>query len=263
MLEISLRFTIADDTSTDEALISGFSHDLRAIADQVARAWPGPTLDSALGEDGHLARPARLEVDLSHGGRASVEVRQRPLAETAQSVIAPAPEASRPARRSDPGVGDLQDLLADLAGPDRWQELQSRREFQAMLNQAEESLANARPDQAQPALRLARSFSGEFGDLVAKDRSGHWVSVSKSPVADPYYVCAVFGHADAVTRTPLPQILPEAAESRRSFSLAPETAQVLALLEQVVPARLAAVRAAGRDYLARRRQWMSQGRYSK
>ncbi len=263
MLEISLRFTIADDTSTDEALISGFSHDLRAIADQVARAWPGPILDVALGEDGHLARPARLEVDLSHGGRASVEVRQRSISAAPQLVTEPAPEATRPARRSEPAVADLQDLLADLAGPGRWQELQGRPEFQALLEQARQGLERARPDQAQPALRLARSFSGEFEDLVAKDRSGQWVSVANSPVADPYYVCAVFGHGDAITRTPLPQILPEAAESRRSFSLAPETAQVLALLERVVPARLGAVRAAGRDYLARRRQWMSQGRYTK
>lgn len=263
MLEISLRFTIADDTSTDEALISGFSHDLRAIADQVARAWPGPALDDALGAGGHLARPVRLEVDLSHGGRASVEVRQRSMAVAPQSANAPAPEASRPARRSEPDVADLQDLLADLAGPSRWQELGRRGEFRTMLEQAEAGLARARPDQAQPALRLARSFSGEFEDLVAKDRSGQWVSVSASPVADPYYVCAVFAHGEAITRTPLPQILPEAAESRRSFSLAPETAQVLALLEQVAPARLGAVRAAGRDYLARRRQWMSQGRYSK
>jgi hypothetical protein len=38
---------------------------------------------------------------------------------------------------------------------------------------------------------------------------------------------------------------------------------VLTLLEYAVPTELAAVRAAGRDYLVRRRDWLSRGRYSK
>lgn len=94
MLEFVIRFTLSDDTSTDEALIASLPHDLRAIADPVAEAWPGSRLDVALGRDGHLAQPARLEVSLAHGGRAGIEVRQ-------SKAGAPVALATHPTRSTD------------------------------------------------------------------------------------------------------------------------------------------------------------------
>ena len=99
-------------------------------------------------------------------------------------------------------------------------------------------------------------------DCIALPKSDPVVAAT-TPSADPYYVCAVFGVGDAVQRVPLPQILPEAAASRRSFSLPPETVRLVTLLEQVVPEQLDAVREAGRAYLVRRRDWLSQGRIGK
>lgn len=80
---------------------------------------------------------------------------------------------------------------------------------------------------------------------------------------DPFYVSLAFEQAGAINRVPLPQVLPEAAASRRLYRLQPGVIQILALLEQIVPEKLEAVRGAGRDYLTRRRNWINQGRYLK
>jgi hypothetical protein len=55
----------------------------------------------------------------------------------------------------------------------------------------------------------------------------------------------------------------EAAAFRRSFSLPPTTAQLVALVERAAPEQLDVVRADGRALLERRRQVVSQGRYTK
>ena len=55
------------------------------------------------------------------------------------------------------------------------------------------------------------------------------------------------------------QQFPTAFNARRELFVEP----VVTLLEHVLPTELEAVRAAGRDYLARRRDWASRGRYSK
>lgn len=267
MLEFSLRFTIADDTSTDEALIAGFPHDLRAIADQVAQTWPGKALDASLEAGGRLARPACLEVDLAHGGCAVVEVRQVKSTTGDRLPNGVANGQGHGARHSSAGRGspepDLDDILASLVSSERLEALTHEAAFLASLGRTVEVLSAADPNQARKAVRIMRSFAGHFVDLVAKDRSGYWVRLSEAPTADPYYVCAEFNHAGAVSRVPLPQILPEAAEGRRSFTISPEFAQVVTLLEHTIPAELEAVRMAGRDYLARRQDWLSRGRYTK
>lgn len=263
MLEISFRYSVSDDTSSDEALIAGIAQDLRAIADHLAQAWPGGALDRSLGEAGRLVRPARLEVELAHGGQARVEVRQSPAPTETPAPVIGAGRKPAPLPRSAPAEPDLDELLIELVSPDRWAELRRDTEFLRALGRTEEALAGARPADAQNTRRLLRSFAGGFRDLVAKDRSGYWVSVAKTPTSDPYYVCAVFDRSGVRSRVPLPKILPEAAEARRSFSLSPDNEQALALLDYVVPAKLGAVRAAGRDYLARRREWLSQGYFKK
>ncbi len=267
MLEFSFRFTLADETSTDEALIAGLPHDLRAIADQMAERWPGNALDVSLGTGGRLARPARLEVDLAHGGHATIEVRQTP-AFTADRLHVGAANDSREARRrpttySRSPANDLDDVLATIVSPERLEALTRDTQFLEALECATQALAGAHPDRAHSAVRLVRSFAGHFVDLVAKDRSGYWVRIPDAPTVDPYYLCAEFQHAGARSRVPLPHLLPAAAESRRSFSIPPEVVPVVTLLEHVIPTELEAVRAAGRDYLARRRDWASHGRYSK
>lgn len=259
MLEFTFRFTLADETSTDEALIAGLPQDLRAIADQVAQAWPGGALDASLGAQGVLARPARLDVDLAHGGHARIEVHQFLTEERKGN----ARNADDSARRHQGPEADLETQLAMLTTERHWQALQESRRFREMLDLAETALAAARPVAATQARRLLAAFSAPFRDLQARNRSGDWASLATTPSADPYYVCAVFGVGDAVQRVPLPQILPEAAASRRSFSLPPETVRLVTLLEQVVPEQLDAVREAGRAYLVRRRDWLSQGRIGK
>lgn len=263
MLEISLRFTIADDTSTDEALIAGFPHDLRAIADHVARNWPGTALDAALGAGGQLARPAHLDVDLTHGGHAQVEVRRSPSHREGRSHLRQAPTDARRQQRTPARPADVADALADLAGPDRWKSLLHDKAFLDLLDHGEALLARADSKESVGALRLLHAVSGRLVDLVARDRSGHWLSVADSPASDPFYVCAVFEQDGLRSRTPLPQLLPEAAESRRAYSLAPETAQILALLEKVIPEKLDSIRAVGRDYMVRRRQLLSRDEFTK
>lgn len=267
MLEFSFRFTLADETSTDEALIAGLSHDLRAIADQVAQAWPGGALDRSLGAAGRLVRPARLDVDLAHGGRARIEVRQALSGSAGRVHVEPATgavrENRRPPARGRTSAQDLDDALAAIVSPERLEALGRDAQFLEALERATQALATAAPDRARSAVRLVRSFAGPFVDLVAKDRSGYWVRLADAPTMDPYYLCAEFQHAGSCSRVPLPHLLPAAAESRRSFSIPPEVAPVVTLLEHIIPTELEAVRMAGRDYLARRRDWASRGRYSK
>lgn len=138
-------------------------------------------------------------------------------------------------------------------------EQDTRLQFLAAFQRANQALAVATLERACSAVRLVRSFAGPFVDLVAKDRSGYWVRLADAPAVDPYYVCAEFQQNGARSREPLPHLLPEAAESRRSFSPSPEVMLVLTLLEYVATTALAAVRAAGRDYLARRRDWLNRG----
>ncbi len=267
MLELSLRFVIADETSTDEALIAGLPHDLRAIADQMAERWPGNALDVSLGAGGRLARPARLEVDLAHGGRATIEVCQAPSNDANRlhaGTVNDTPEGRhRPTTRRQTSEHNLDDVLATIVSPERMEALTRDTQFLEALERATQALAGAPPDRARSAVRLMRSFAGHFVDLVAKDRSGYWVRLADASAVDPYYVCAEFQQNGARSRVPLPHLLPEAAESHRSFALSPEVMPVLTLLEFAAPTALAAVRAAGRDYLARRRDWLSNGRYSK
>lgn len=266
MLEFSFRFTLADETSTDEALIAGLPHDLRAIAEQMAASWPGTALNPSLGADRRLARPARLDVDLAHGGRATLEVRQA-FSGADRGAIDPAPGVARDGRpeasRGRISAQDLDDALAAIVSPERLDALAHDVPFRAALDRATQALSAVDPTRARNALRLMRSFAGSFVDLVAKDRSGYWVRLADGPAVDPYYVCAEFQQNGARSRVPLPHLLPEAAESRRSFSLSPEVGLVLSLLEYVAPTALAAVRAVGQAYLARRRDWLSRGRYSK
>lgn len=252
MLEFVIRFTLSDDTSTDEALIASLPHDLRAIADQVAEAWPGSRLDVALGRDGHLARPARLEVSLAHGGRAGIEVRQGRIGAPALAVHS--------ARSTDSGLGTQVEALVSL---DRHRALHDDPEYRQSLERVEAVLDGLDPVQARKAQRLLQTFSGAFRELVARDRTGSWAPLSDSPAVDPFYVCVAFEQDGAISRVPLPQLLPEAAASRRTYTVLPGVIQILALLEKIAPEKLDAVRAAGRDYLARRQEWIRRGRYSK
>ncbi len=259
MIELHLSFVIADDTSTDEALIASLPHDLRAIADQVAQAWPGNALDPSLGARGQLARPAQLELELAHGGRARLEVRQR-------SVSAP-PSAGRESDRSDSRHPltpmTLTALLQDLCAPAHWDDLQDDPSFREAIAQLERRMASVGQPQVRQAQRLLRAFAGTFLGLEVKDRSGHWVPAEATPASDPFYACAVFDSGGQPQRVPLPQILPDAAGSRRSYSSSPETMQLVALLERTIPEQVEDVRAAGRALLERRRLWMGQGRYGK
>ncbi len=267
MLEFSFRFTLADETSTDEALIAGLPHDLRAIADQIAERWPGNALDGSLGAGGRLARPARLEVDLPHGGHATLEVRQTPAIPGGRQHAGTVTDSPRESRRSvdhrRSSDQDLEDALAAIVSPERLEALNRDAHFATAFERATQVLASATPERTRSAVRLVWSFAGPFVDLVAKDRSGTWVRVPDAPSVDPYYLCAEFQGAGTRQRVPLPHLLPAAAESRRSFSVPLDIAPVVALLEHVLPTELEAVRAAGRDYLARRRDWVSRGRYSK
>lgn len=257
MLEFTFRFMLADETASDEALIAGLPHDLRAIADQVAEAWPGSALDGSLNPSGQLARPAQLEFELEHGGRGRLEVRTA-------SAIRVAPRADRSA--NPPATVDsthLEALLADVVSPETWNDLQRQPLYAETLRRAETALTQASPKAATLARRLLAAFAGDFSGLEAKDRSGVWTAVEELPAVDPFYVCAVLSRAGSIRRIPLPQLLPEAAASRRSFVQTPETQHMVALLEIVAPTQLATVRQAGRAYLARRREWASRGRYSK
>ncbi len=76
-------------------------------------------------------------------------------------------------------------------------------------------------------------------------------------------MCAEFIGPDGIQRLPLPQMLPDAAGTHRSFSLSRETDAVLDLLDLVVADKLAIVRQAGRACLTRRREWLRQGRVDK
>ncbi len=267
MLEFSFRFTLADDTSTDEALIAGLPHDLRAIADQIAERWPGNALDASLDAGGRLARPARLEVDLAHGGHATIEVRKTPVTTAGRLSTGTATDSPRENRRwadsSRSADHDLEDALAAIVSPERLEALTRDVHFVTAFERAAQVLASATPERTRSAVRLVRSFAGPFVDLVAKDRSGTWVRVPGAPTVDPYYLCAEFQGAGTRHRVPLPHLLPTAAESRRSSSIPLDIELVVTLLEHVLPTELEAVRAAGRDYLARRRDWASRGRYSK
>ena len=259
MLELTLRFVIADDTSTDEALIASLPHDLRAIADQVAQAWPGNALDASLGARGQLARPAQLELELDHGGRARLEVRQRvpsvPLSRDRESGASGSRHPLAP--------GSLESLLESLTPSERWAGLQDDPAFPEAIAQLERRMATSAQTETRQAQRLLQAFAGAFRGLEIKDRSGHWVSADGMPSSDPFYACAVFDCDGKPQRVPLPQLLSDAAGSRRSFQLSPETMQQVALLERAVPEQMEEVRMAGRALLDRRRQWMGQGRYGK
>ena len=259
MLELHLRFLIADDTSTDEALIAGLPHDLRAIADQVAQAWPGNALDPSLGDQGQLARPARLELELAHGGQARLEVRSRAVS----ASLPTGREPDRSGSRQPAAPQTIEPLLEDLTALDRWADLRDDPTFSDAVARLERSLASMGQNQIHKAQRMVRAFAGTFRGLDVKDRAGHWVSADATPSTDPFYACAVFDCDGKPQRVPLPQILPDAAGSRRSFQLPPETMQLVALLERAVPEQMEEVRTAGRALLDRRRQWMGQGRYGK
>lgn len=259
MLELNLRFLIADDTSTDEALIASLPHDLRAIADRVAQAWPGNALDPSLGSRGELARPAQLELELAHGGRARLEVRQRSAAAPLDRVREPGRSTSRPAATPR----SIEPLLEDLTAPDRWADLQDDPAFTDAIAQLDIRLASQGQTDTHKAQRLVRAFTGTFRGLDVKNRAGQWRPADETPSVDPFYACAVFDCDGQRQRVPLPQILPDAAGSRRSYSSPPETMQLMALLERTVPEQVEDVRAAGRALLERRRLWMGQGRYGK
>lgn len=259
MLEFQLRFVIADDTSTDEALIASLSHDLRVIADHVAQAWPGAALDPSLGTRGQLARPAQLELELTHGGRAWLEVRQRATSAPLAADRAP----DRTGLRRPRTAPTLEHLLEQATAPERWADLSEDPTFPEAVARLERLLAATGRTQVQNAHRVLHAFAGTFRRLEVKERSGRWVPAETAPSGDPYYACAVFEVDGQPQRVPLPQILPDAAGSRRSFVLPPETMQLVALLERTVPEQVADVRAAGRALLDRRRQWMGQGRYGK
>ena len=259
MLELHLRFVIADDTATDEALIASLPHDLRAIADEMALAWPGHQLNPSLGARGQLDRPAQLELELAHGGRARLEVRPR---------VAPTPrdsdrESESTGSRQRVAPRSIEPLLEDLTPLDRWADLQDDPTFLEAIAQLESSLAFTGQTQVQKAQRMVRAFAGTFRGLDVKDRSGHWVTAGATPSTDPFYACAVFDCDGRPQRVPLPQILPDAAGSRRTFRLPPETLQLMALLERTIPEQVELVRSAGRELLERRRHWMGRGRYGK
>ncbi len=259
MLELSLHLVIADDTSTDEALIAGLSHDLRAIAAQVAEAWPGIHLDEALGDHGQLVRPVSLDLELAHGGRARLEVRQR--------ATLVSPPSDRPFVQSSPRppvpVSAIEPLLEALTPPERWRVLREDATFQESIAGLEQVLAAVGGDSRQSTRRLLQTVAGTFRDLEAKDRSGAWVSVAATPATDPYYVCAAFDVHGRVNRVPLPQLFPEAAALRRSYRSSPEQALLIALIERTAPDKLEAVREAGRALLDQRRRWMTSGQYRK
>ncbi len=260
MLELTIRFVISDATSTDEALIAGLPHDLRAIADQVAQAWPGIGLNAALGQHGQLTRPAQLEFELAHGGRAWLEVRQRSTS-TPPSVD---PNADRPVRSPAQSTdGSLAEMLEAIAPPGSWAGLEEDPTLVEAIGRLEGLLARSGKTQTDLARRLLHALAGTFQGLQVKDRSGTWMQADAAPGVDPYYACAAFEHNGRLVRIPLPQLFPEAAAFRRSFSLPPTTAQLVALVERAAPEQLNVVRADGRALLERRRQVVSQGRYTK
>ena len=258
-LSVTVRWELTDEEASDEALIAGLPTDLRAIAEQIAQAWPGHALDASLNTRGALVRPARLAFDLPQGGRIQVEV--RPEGSAAQPAVdAPLASGDGLAWEASPLAEALQRWLR--AEPDR-AGLAQGAAYAGAYRVALQVLSEIDPQPAHQALRLVRAFAGPYRALVAKDRSGEWRSLPATPVVDPYYACAAFDGLDGIQRIPLPQLLPDAAGSRRAFALARETRAVLGLLECLAPDKLARVRQAGREYLARRREWLSRSRFDK
>lgn len=261
-LEVTVRLVLSDEQASDEAVIAGFPTDLRAIAAQVAEAWPGHVLNASLNERGTLVRPARLEFDLPQGGRTQVAVREVFLgAASIEDSPGAFPLEAVNARGRSPLLDDaLARLLA--AEPDRAR-LARGSTFERAYQRAADALRESESDVAHKALRLARTLAGAFHGLAAKDRSGQWHALSEIPAVDPFYVCAEFIGPDGIQRLPLPQVLPDAAGTHRSFALSRETHAMLDLLDLVVADKLAIVRQAGRAYLTRRREWLRQGRVDK
>ncbi len=176
-LEVIVRLELTDAQASDEGVIAGLPTDLRAIAAQVAEAWPGRVLDVSLNERGTLVRPARLEFDLPQGGRTQVAVREiLPGAASLEIVAGVGLSEAVTARGRSPLLDDaLARLLA--TEPDRTR-LARGSTFERAYQRAADALRESESHVAHKAIRLVRTLAGAFHGLAARDRSGQWQALS-------------------------------------------------------------------------------------